>query len=619
MNVMTVHRAARRATSTCTVLALVLLGSSTVVHAQTAENVAVVINDNSQVSQRIGEYYIRQRAIPASNVIRIRTTTNESIDRLPYLTTIEGPVAAAILRQRLEDRLLYIVLTKGVPLRINGTGGNNGTVASVDSELTLLYRRMSGQAVRAEGHIDNPYFLGARDIKAATPFTHRDHDIYLVSRLDAFTVEEALALVDKAKNAVPRGKFVLDERAALVNRTGEDWLEAAAKRLTDAGLGDRVLLDTSPRGVRDVADVLGYYSWGSNDPRNRVRTFGMGFVPGSLAATFVSSDGRTFMQPPQDWEPSDSAEQSKWFGGSPQSLIGDLIHEGATGVAAHVAEPYLDSTIRPQILFPAYIAGFNLIEAFYLAMPHLSWQTIVVGDPLCAPFPRETLRRNDIEEPIDSTTLLPGLFSKRRVATAMRQFPTAGEARARLAVRADTAITTGDIATARAALEEATSSEPRVAAFEVQLAVLYDSAGQYTRAMERYQRAVEIEPNNAAALNNLAYLLAVRRKEPADALPLARRAAALRANDGTVLDTLAWIQHLLGDDVTAAKGIFQATRRAPNNPEVRLHAAIIYAATGARAVAEAELKEALRLAPKFEEREDVREVRAAIAKLGTTP
>ena len=40
------------------------------------------------------------------------------------------------------------------------------------------------------------------------------------------------------------------------------------------------------------------------------------------------------------------------------------------------------------MLFPAYLAGFNLIESFYLAIPHLSWQTIVVGDPLCAPFPR---------------------------------------------------------------------------------------------------------------------------------------------------------------------------------------------------------------------------------------
>ena len=60
-----------------------------------------------------------------------------------------------------------------------------------------------------------------------------------------------------------------------------------------------------------------------------------------------------------------------------------------TGGPGQVAEPYLDSVIRPDMFFAAYLAGFNLIESFYLAMPHLSWQTVVVGDPLCTPFPRK--------------------------------------------------------------------------------------------------------------------------------------------------------------------------------------------------------------------------------------
>src|SRR5439155_1520651 len=43
-------------------------------------------------------------------------------------------------------------------------------------------------------------------------------------------------------------------------------------------------------------------------------------------------------------------------------------------------------TARPEILFPAYRAGFTLAESFYMALPHLSWQAVVVGDPLAAPF-----------------------------------------------------------------------------------------------------------------------------------------------------------------------------------------------------------------------------------------
>jgi len=584
--------------------------------AQTAENVAVVINDNSPASQRIGDYYVRARAIPSANIIHIRTSTDETIARALYTVTIEAPIAGALARERLQDRVLYVVLTKGIPLRIAGSVGVTGDVSSVDSELTLLYRRMAGLTLPVPGRIDNPYFLGSREIGEAKRFTHRDFDIFLVSRLDAFTVEEAIALVDRAKEARPEGKFVLDERAPLVNRTGDDWLELASKRLTAQQLGDRVVLEASPQVVRDVQSVLGYYSWGSNDPRNRVRSFGMGFLPGSLAATFVSTDGRTFKQPPPNWVPSDSEDKSKTFEGSPQSLIGDLIHDGATGVAGHVAEPFLQSTIRPDILFPAYVSGANLIEAFYLAMPYLSWQTVVVGDPLCAPFPRKNVSRSDIEDPVDESLRLPGLFAARRLATATKQFLGIPEPALRLALRGESSLASGDVADARASFEEATRIAPRVVPFEMQLGMLYDRVGEKDRAIERYQRVIEMQPRNALALNNLAYSLAVNRKSPAEALPLAQQAVAAAPNEGTILDTLAWVQHLVGDNATAAKTIFEASRRVPGNPEIRLHAAIINAANGARAVAEDELKAALQLQPAWETRDDVRALREAIEKLG---
>jgi len=37
---------------------------------------------------------------------------------------------------------LYVITTKGVPLKILSSGSRNGDHASVDSELTLLYREM---------------------------------------------------------------------------------------------------------------------------------------------------------------------------------------------------------------------------------------------------------------------------------------------------------------------------------------------------------------------------------------------------------------------------------------------------------------------------------------------
>ena len=72
-----------------------------------------------------------------------------------------------------------------------------------------------------------------------------------------------------------------------------------------------------------------------------------------------------------------------WFAGSPQTLTADYIHEGATGCSGHVYEPYLDSRRTRTMSSRHTFTGRNLAESYYLGIPGLSWQNIVVGDPLC--------------------------------------------------------------------------------------------------------------------------------------------------------------------------------------------------------------------------------------------
>jgi hypothetical protein len=105
------------------------------------------------------------------------------------------------------------------------------------------------------------------------------------------------------------------------------------------------------------------------------------------------------------------------FAGTAESLMGDLIRAGVTGVSGSVDEPYLDAAIRPDILFPAYASGRNLAESFYAAMPYLSWQTLVVGDPLCAPFPHAALAAGQVDSPLDTATEEPTLFARWRLGT----------------------------------------------------------------------------------------------------------------------------------------------------------------------------------------------------------
>ena len=600
----------------CAAALLGLLSAARVATAQTGENVAVVINEASPDSVKVGEYYIKARSIPAANVIRLKTTTEESIQPEAYTLTIQAPISAALLQRNLLDRVLYIVLTKGVPLRLLGTGGPEGTVASVDSELTLLYRRLTRRNVLVRGKIANPYYLGDRPVAEARPFTHRDHDIFLVSRLDGFTADEAISLVVKAQQPSRDGRVVLDQRDALVNRQGEDWLALAAQNLTQAGYGSRVTLETTPKPARGISPVIGYFSWGSTDPQNRVRVTMMDFSPGALAATFVSTDARTFKEPPASWTPTNVNDRNQFFEGSPQSLVGDLIREGATGVAGQVSEPYLESAVRPNVLFPAYLSGMNLVESFYLAIPHLSWQTVVIGDPLCAPFPRKGPASSDIDGGIDSELDLPAFFAKRRVEASAAGLPGASEKVVKLIVRAETQLERGDRAAARRLIEQAVEAGPTVVRPHEMLADVLTSSGEAAAAASHYERILALQPNHTVALNNLAYDLAVRQGKPAQAAPLARRALAQAPRNATILDTVGWVEYLQGNTAEAAKLLVQAARGAPRNPDIRLHAAFALAAQGARSAADVELQEAIKLRPALEKQADVQELRAKLAVPG---
>ena len=440
----------------------------------------LVVNSTSAASGSISRYYAERRGVPQDNVCSITTPAAESISRADYAAQIEQPIWQCIAGPRAHDRILYIVLTKDVPIRISGTGGRSGTNASVDSELTLLYRRRTGQQAPIAGFVPNPYYAGNGPIANVKPFSHESQDIYLVTRLDGFTAQDAIALIDRATTPSRDGRFVLDERAALVDSGGDRWLRSAAERLREQGLGDRVQLDESTKVLTKEAGVLGYYSWGSNDPAIQIRDFEMQFVPGAIAGMFVSTDGRTFKEPPAAWRPSNDGRRESIFGGSHQSLVGDLIRAGVTGAAGHVDEPFLDATIRPEILFPAYVSGRNLAEAYYAAMPYLSWQTLVIGDPLCAPFPHAPLATLAIDPGLDAVHRAAGVF--RQAPAGSRCGTSLNKDAAAFFVRAESRTARKDSAGVRQALEAAVAAEPRFTTARLQLATAAEEAGDNERA-----------------------------------------------------------------------------------------------------------------------------------------
>jgi len=344
--------------------------------AQSAGNVLLVVNRRDPVSQAVADYYAKRRAIGARQFCLLDTTSEETIGWETYISQIEAPIGDCLKREHLEEKVLYIVTTMGVPLRIDGMSGSiqKSEQSSVDSELALLYAKLHGRHFDRAGAVPNPFF-GKRN----SPFLHPQFPIYLVTRLAANDLADVEAMIDRSLAARNRGMFVIDTSSP-ANGDGDNWLRAAAL-LLPAG---RVVLDDTPNVLYNQRNVIGYASWGSNDVGRKQRWLGFEWLPGAIVTEFVSTNARTLKPPPLNWNLTTYTDRLHWFAGSPQTLSADYIHEGATGASGNVYEPYLSGCVRPEYVLPAYAHGRNLAESYYVGMPFLSWQGVVLGDPLCS-------------------------------------------------------------------------------------------------------------------------------------------------------------------------------------------------------------------------------------------
>ena len=131
---------------------------------------------------------------------------------------------------------------------------------------------------------------------------------------------------------------------------------------------------------------------------------------------------------------------------------------------------------------------------------------------------------------------------------------------------------------ARKHMQNWIEKNPRDIAMRIALANHLESGIDVEAAKTLYLDVLEISPNNIAALNNLAWSL--RNDNPDEALDYILRASDLAPDNPAVLDTLAFIEHLNGDNESAQQNIQRALAGAPDEMSIRYHAALIDAALG---------------------------------------
>lgn len=172
-------------------------------------------------------------------------------------------------------------------------------------------------------------------------------------------------------------------------------------------------------------------------------------------------------------------------------------------------------------------------------------------------------------------------------------------------------IAAGKVDQAIATYKQAAADNPRRPDFYILMGEAYQSNQDWTNARDAYQHALDLQPDNAVAANDLAYAILRTGGNLDVALSLAQSARRGMPDSPNVADTLGWVYYQKGA-YELAIGQFQEAlkltekNRAPENANVHYHLGLAYEKTNQPALARRHLERTLKLDPNYGEASDVK-------------
>jgi tetratricopeptide (TPR) repeat protein len=160
----------------------------------------------------------------------------------------------------------------------------------------------------------------------------------------------------------------------------------------------------------------------------------------------------------------------------------------------------------------------------------------------------------------------------------------------------------GSVSQALATYQQSIQDHPREIAFYILAGEMYESQRDWNNAKAMYQKALEIQPDNPLASNNLAYVILDEGGNVDVALAMAQTARRGMPDSSNAADTLGWAYFHKGVYKSAIDLFLESLRLnekrgAADDPAIHYHLGLAYEKTNQPAQARQQLERALKINP----------------------
>ncbi len=308
----------------------------------TANDLALIVNDNDPLSVHIADYYKKIRGIPSSQVIHIRFDSEAVM-----LTERRFKKLKQQVDRKTPKHVQAFVLTWLQPFRVECMSITTAFAIGFDK----AFCSRACQQTRK-----SPYFAS----QSGKPFN--DYGWRPTMTLAGKNFDDVKQLIDRgiaADYTNPHGSAYLLKTSDSARSSRAAFFPVVADKFNGFWQVNYLEQDS----IENKKDVMFYFTGLKNVPDIAKNTY----LPGAVADHLTSSGGV--------------------LTGSDQMNILEWLQAGATASYGAVVEPcnFPAKFSNPGVLMHFYLRGNSLIEAYWKSVEEPG-QGIFVGEPLARPF-----------------------------------------------------------------------------------------------------------------------------------------------------------------------------------------------------------------------------------------